>query len=87
MKKEIKEKLKNWTLNDERHPKDNERLYELVKLTMNEKISESDFFSVVKKRPTTSYKRYEDLLCFAKYLSRDNNNCDKYQDAQNLIDL
>lgn len=37
MKNEIKEKLQNWSLTNNGHPKDNERLYEIVKLTMNEK--------------------------------------------------
>ena len=74
MKKEIKERLKNWTLVDKGHPKDNESLYEIVMLTIDEKISESDFYSVVKKKPKTSYKRYEDLHCFAKYLAHHSDN-------------
>lgn len=32
MKNEIKEKLQSWFLTNNNHPKDNERLYEIVKL-------------------------------------------------------
>ena len=68
MENEIKEKLQNWSSTNNGHPKDNEQLYEIVKLTMNKKISEKDFYKVVKRKPKTSYKRYEDLYGFAKYL-------------------
>lgn len=70
MKNEIKEKLQNWSLTNNDHPQDNERLYEIVKLTMNEKISEHDFYKVVNRKPKTSYRRYEDLYGFAKYLNK-----------------
>lgn len=70
MNDEIKKKLQNWSLTDNGHPEDNETLYEIVKLTMNEKISEDDFYKVVKKKKITSYKRYEDLYGFAKYLNK-----------------
>ncbi len=70
MKNEIKEKLQSWFLTNNNHPKDNERLYEIVKLTMNEKISVDDFYKVVKRKPKTSYRRYEDLHNFAKYLNK-----------------
>jgi len=45
-------------------------LYEIVKLTMEIKISEKDFYKVVKRKPITSYRRYEDLHCFAKYINK-----------------
>ncbi len=70
MEDEIKEKLQNWSSTNNGHPKDNEQLYEIVKLTMNKKISEKDFYKAVKRKPITSYKRYEDLYGFAKYLKK-----------------
>lgn len=70
MNDEIKKKLQNWSLIDNGDPEDNERFYEIVKLTMNEKISENEFYKVVKKKQITSYKRYEDLYGFAKYLNK-----------------
>lgn len=70
MKKGTEDNLKNWSLNNNGHPKDDERLYEIVMSTLNEKISENDFLKIVKKRPKTSYRRYEDLRCFAKFLSK-----------------
>jgi len=70
MEKETKENLHNWSLNNNGHPKDDERLYEIVMSTLNEKISENDFLKIVKKKPKTSYRRYEDLYGFAKYLKK-----------------
>ena len=67
---EIKEKLQNWSATNTGHPIDNERVYDIVKLTMEIKISEKDFYKVVKRKPITSYRRYEDLHCFAKYLNK-----------------
>lgn len=51
MEKETKENLHNWSLNNNGHPKDDERLYEIVMSTLNEKISENDFLKIVKKSP------------------------------------
>jgi hypothetical protein len=61
---------KNWSLTNNGNSKDNEMFYEIVKLTMNEKISENEFYKVVKRKQITSYKRYEDLYGFAKYLNK-----------------
>ena len=70
MKKDIKQQLTNWGKTNNGHPYDDQRLYEIVLATMDYKIGSEEFFKIVKKKPITSYRRYEDLLEFARYLKK-----------------
>lgn len=72
MKEKIKQMLKDWAQTNNNHPIDKNRFYEIVFLTLEEKIEEIDYYDIVPKDSTWTYSKYEDLRDFGRYIEEKN---------------
>lgn len=70
MKEDIKKMFKDFTQTDNNHPYDKNRFYEIVFLTLDEKIEENDYCKIVPKDSAWTYNRYEDLREFGHFIEK-----------------